>query len=40
VAADPAETEDLSEDPDHVEDLERLRDRLAEWREAVDDPAF
>lgn len=40
VEADPAETEDLSEDPDHADDLERLRNRLAEWRETVDDPTL
>jgi len=40
VAADPAETEDLSEDPEHADDVARLRERLAEWRDAVDDPAF
>jgi arylsulfatase A-like enzyme len=40
VEADPAETEDVSEDPAYADDLERLRDRLAGWRETVDDPAL
>ena len=36
--ADPAEMSNLAEDPEHAGDVERLRDQLADWQKAVDDP--
>ena len=38
VEADPAETTDLAGDPAHAGDVTRLREKLADWRETVDDP--
>ena len=36
--ADPAETNNLADDTEHAGDVERLRDQLADWQKAVDDP--
>ena len=38
VENDPAEVHDLAGDPQHRLDCERLRERLAEWQAALDDP--
>jgi arylsulfatase A-like enzyme len=40
VAADPAETTDLSGDPGHADTLADLRAELAGWRERTDDPTL
>jgi arylsulfatase A-like enzyme len=38
LEADPGETTDLADDPAYTDELERLRDRLADAQETADDP--
>lgn len=38
LAADPNETQNLVDHPNYQDDLERIRDRLAEWQAETDDP--
>ncbi len=38
VSADPWEVNNLADDPEHANDVARLRKELAEWQEREDDP--